>query len=71
MIERRVENLEALLPPGFKNSKQYSDSFENFARFGVYLNNGIYGWRGNYSVNTRELFVMGLLDELGINYNKF
>jgi hypothetical protein len=33
---------------------------EDFLRGAVYVGNGVYMWRGQYSKDTRELFLMGI-----------
>jgi hypothetical protein len=34
--------------------------YEDFLRGAVYLGNGVYTWRKQYSTDTRELFLMGI-----------
>lgn len=65
----RIEYLESLLPEG-KAGKNLQKKYEkNFQAAAVYLGNGTYGWKGLYSTDTRELFLMGVLSSENISYN--
>ncbi len=41
---------------------------KNFERQCMYLGNGIYHWGNTHSTDTREVFLLGVLDREGIKY---
>ena len=42
--------------------------YPRFEKYASYLGNGVYGIRGLYSTDTRELFLMFVAKEEGIEY---
>lgn len=64
-IEEKIKDLEK------KISKKLEEKhWKQFERQASFLGNGIYGWRGVYSTDTRELFLMGIALVEGIKYEK-
>ena len=68
-INLRIEYLEGLLPPKQWEviDKKYRAKFEKQA---TYRGNGVYEWGGNFSQDTRELYLMGVLGAEGVKYDK-
>jgi len=50
-----------------KLEKKYQSNFEKYAR---YMGNGVYTWKGIYTNDTRELFLMGVLRQEGITFKE-
>jgi hypothetical protein len=65
--KKNITYLERLIK---KNNIDESLSNDNFARQAQYYGNNVYSWCGNYSTNTRELFLMGCLTIENIKFKK-
>lgn len=63
-MNKRIEWLESLIPKGVDINKKY---FNRFAKYACYMGNGVYQYRGIYSTDTRELFLITSLLQEGIN----
>jgi hypothetical protein len=63
----REKYLESKIPAGVDINVKYMSNFEKYAR---YLGNGVYSWKGLYSTDTRELFLMGALMSEGIKFKE-
>ena len=66
-MEERIAYLENLVPKDVDIDKLF---YDNFAKFASYMGNGIYSYRGLYSTDTRELFLMSSLQRLKIEYKE-
>ena len=56
VAEAKIKQLEKRVSPALE--EKYRAKFDRQSR---YLRNGIYMWAGQYSTNTRELFLLGIL----------
>jgi hypothetical protein len=63
-MNKRIEWLESLIPKGVDIDKKY---FNNFSKYSCYMGNGVYQYRGIYSTDTRELFLITSLLQEGID----
>lgn len=63
-MNKRIEWLESLIPKGVDINEKYGDKFGKYAR---YMGNGVYQYRGIYSTDTRELFLITSLLQEGID----
>ena len=62
----RIKYLEKKLPkPEAELNEKYWDKFKKEGKF---LGNGVYEWCGQYSGDTRESWLMGVLICEGINF---
>ena len=60
----RNKELIAMLPkPLDRYEGEYRNNFNNYAR---YMGNGVYSWKGIYSTDTQELYLLGVLHSEGI-----
>lgn len=66
MIER-IKYLESRLPEGLDINEKYGSKFDKYAR---YMGNGVYQWDGILATDTRELFLMGVLNREKIDYKE-
>lgn len=46
--------------------EKYEDNFNKFAR---YMGNGVYTWKGIHAVDTRQLFLLGILAQENIYHS--
>lgn len=69
--QSRIKYLESCISKNRKIREKieakHSEKFQKYAR---YLGNGVYTWRGIYATDTRELFLMGVLEAEGITFNE-
>jgi len=63
-MKKRIEYLESLIPKGVDIDKKY---FDRFTKYAYYMGNGVYQYRGIYSTDTRELFLITSLLQEGID----
>lgn len=66
-MENRLEYLESRVPSDVDINDKYGAEFDRTTR---YRGNGVYEWRGNFGTDTREVFLLGVLDAEGIHYKK-
>jgi hypothetical protein len=66
-MKDRIKYLESLIPEGVDINKKY---YTTFAKYAQYMGNGVYSYRGIASTDTRELFLMTSLKQLGITYEE-
>ena len=66
-MSERIKYLESLIPESTDINQKY---FPSFSKYAQYMGNGVYSYRGILSTDTRELFLMHCLRELGINYEE-
>lgn len=66
-MENRIKYLESLVP---KNIDIYEKYYDNFSKYAQYMGNGVYSYRGILSTDTRELFLLTSLRQLGITYKE-
>lgn len=65
-VEKNIKYLESLLPENPDEIEQkYWGDFETQA---FYLGNSVYSMNGLYSTDTRELFLMYILEQEKIDY---
>jgi hypothetical protein len=65
--QERIKYLEGLLPKDRDIEAKYWKTFEKDSR---YLGHNAYSWAGLHSNSPRELFLMGILEIEGIEYEK-
>jgi hypothetical protein len=63
---KREEYLESLLP--CPESDLLEEHFESFEKHCTYIRGGFYQWLGYKSVDTRELWLMGVLHKSGVKF---
>lgn len=63
-MNERIKYLESLVPEGVDIDEKY---FNRFAKYACYMSNGVYQYRGVYSTDTRELFLITSLLQEGID----
>jgi hypothetical protein len=66
-MEERIKYLESLIPKETNIEEKY---YNNFSKYAQYMGNGVYSYRGIASTDTRELFLMTSLRQLGVNYEE-
>jgi hypothetical protein len=66
-MENRIKYLESLVPKNIDINEKY---YDNFSKYAQYMGNGVYSYRGILSTNTRELFLLTSLRQLGITYKE-
>jgi hypothetical protein len=64
-METRIKYLEKLIPKDIDINEKY---FMNFSKYAQYMGNGVYSYRGYLATDTRELFLMSSLSQLGIKF---
>ncbi len=61
----RIKYLEYLV------NEEMEDKYRgNFEKYATYRGNGVYYWKEIYSTDTRELFLLGILEAEKIKYKK-
>ena len=68
-MEERIEYLESRIPEEDRNTLEKKHS-KNFSKYARYMGNGVYKWKGMYSTDTRELFLLGILKSEGIEFKE-
>ena len=75
---KRLKYLEGLMPkevPKIESREKVVCSVEEkyragFEKYAQYMGNGIYSWRGMYSTDTAELFMIVVLNSEGIKFKE-
>jgi hypothetical protein len=66
-MQTRIEYLESLIPEDIDITERF---YDNFSKYAQYMENGVYSYKGISSTDTRELFLMASLLQLGISYER-
>lgn len=69
MRKNTIDELEKKFSkiPKEKQDKYY----ENFCKYARYMGNGTYSWLDIYSIDTRELYLMGCLQKEKIPFKQY
>jgi len=67
MRTERIKYLESKIPKDLDIDAKYG---ANFNKWASYKKNGIYHWKGVEATSPRELFLLGVLLQEGINFKQ-
>jgi hypothetical protein len=66
-MKTRNEYLQSLVPKDVDINERF---YDNFSKYAQYMGNGVYSYKGIFSTDTQELFLMASLLQLKISYKQ-